>query len=542
MGKSLPLLVRSLWSTSALAELYDQRKALNPSEQNRTALSFGLAMVLFLSVFSYLMYMAWSRQDASTYLSSRSDMVFLEGLDSAWQVGPRVPAGEGMVSTTWKLSVPPAPWQKISDYKALVVSLPAFRYRRADLSVNGVPQGTSYDGAHLTAFFEPAALDQGKLEVSIAFLLREDSETPKFYDRPGFNRLERNVTVMPLRELRDYQDFVAVARVGRGDVVGATARVAMAVFVLILFLIVDSSPETMGLSLFLGFEGVAISLGRGWIPFVDPVFVQNYCFQMGDIFRLFFALQLARMIDKRVVWWFVVGSALSLPYAWLRVNGPAMGMQWQNEIPNIRDGVVGTLSVIVLVRAAIFLRGKNVPWRVAALIVASIGAFEQMLDPVFSVFPFIHQSEAFRALCNILQPAAAWLLAFSAFINISTLENRVKVLSKVEARARELDQEMELGRTVQRAFHNVPVLPENCRISHHHEAMLYVSGDTFFVTCNQVTKRVTFLINDVTGHGVQAALKASAANGRAPRRSRAARRQARHVRQTTAGVPGSDQR
>ncbi len=88
MANSPLLLVRSLWSKAALAELYAKRKALNPSEQNRTPLSYGVALVLFAAVFSYLMFMAWSRQDAASYLSTRTDMVFLEGLDDSWQEGP----------------------------------------------------------------------------------------------------------------------------------------------------------------------------------------------------------------------------------------------------------------------------------------------------------------------------------------------------------------------------------------------------------------------------------------------------------------------
>lgn len=512
MAKSLSLLVRSLWSKAALAELYANRKAMNPSEQNRTPLSFGVAFVLFAAVFSYLMFMAWSRQDAVSYLDSRTEMVFLPELDGAWTEVPGQPSSEGMAASAYKIRVPRGPWDKLKDHKSLVVTLPSARYRMAEVAEGGVVRGAFYDNARLTVPFDPARVGYEGFELVVTFHHPEGSKTPAPAARPGNNKLENHVAIMPARELREYDDFLAVARAGRGDQVGATARVAMAVFVLILFLIVDSSPETLGLSLFLGFEGVAISLSRGWLPFVDPLFVQNFCFQMGDIFRLFFALQLARMIDKRVVWWLVVGTALSLPYAWLRVNGPDHGLTFQNGIPSLRDALVGTVSVVVLLRSAWFLRGKKLPWRVAALVVASIGAFEQMLDPVFSYVPLVHDTVAFRTLCDLLQPAAAWLLAFSAFINISTLENRVKVLSHVEARAREMDQEMELGRTVQRAFHNVPELPESCRLAHHHEAMLYVSGDTFFVNCNRSTKRITFLINDVTGHGVQAALKASAAN------------------------------
>ena len=39
----------------------------------------------------------------------------------------------------------------------------------------------------------------------------------------------------------------------------------MAVFVRVLFLVVDGSPESLGLGLFLGFEAFAISMSYRWI-------------------------------------------------------------------------------------------------------------------------------------------------------------------------------------------------------------------------------------------------------------------------------------
>lgn len=165
--------------------------------------------------------------------------------------------------------------------------------------------------------------------------------------------------------------------------------------------------------------------------------------------------------------------------------------------------------MIVCLRAAWYLRDKKLPWRVTALVIAAIAAFEQVADPVGSYFPSFYNGSFFQTFTDLIHPFSAWLFAFSAFINISTLENRVKTLGSLEARTREMEKEMELGRAVQQAFMNLPKFPEELHFACHHEAMLYVSGDTYFVDWNERHRKLTFLVNDVTGHGVQAALKAS---------------------------------
>ncbi len=108
-----------------------------------------------------------------------------------------------------------------------------------------------------------------------------------------------------------------------------------------------------------------------------------------------------------------------------------------------------------------------------------------------------------------MNPSSAWFLAISAFINISTLENRVQLLSKAQIEAQELAREMELGKAVQDTFYRPPLLPSFLDLHYFHEAMLYVSGDTFFANWQEECGRLSAVICDITGHGVQAALKAS---------------------------------
>lgn len=541
------LLVRSLYSRVALEELYAARKALHPSEMNRTHVALVSCWTLFAIVMAFLMTMAWSRQDATRYLAQRDAMLFLDATLPTWHTtafvkkscasGPAcLDARRGELAGTapvhlHALGVPlpkgetadelytillgneldSSAWKGLAGFPSLVLTLPSFAFRRADVFVNGEHQATAYDGGELTVPFEAALTAKSPLlKLEIVLEVKGNGEPFVLAGKDGMNRIENNLAVMTPLELSDFHEFIASNKAGKGDYVGAIARIVMAVFVLILFLLVDGSPETLGLGLFLGFEGVAISMRYGWLPLENTTILQHFCYSMGDIFRVYFFLQIARLVDKKLWPWLLGGALISLPYGFLRAYGQTLDLTWPTRIPVYRDLIAGGIGVVVLTRAAWYLRDKKLPWRVLALLVAAVGAFEQVVDPLFLHIPVIHETKWFTTFVDALQPIGAWMLAFSAFINISTLENRVRVLSQVEARAQEIQHEMELGQTVQRAFLNVPELPQACRLAFYHEAMLYVSGDTYYVNWNKAHGKLSFLINDATGHGIQAALKASA--------------------------------
>ncbi len=540
------LFFRALVSGEALAQLYERRKMLRPSEENRTRAAVASTTVLFLLTMGFLVTMAWMRHDAEAWLAKRPNIHALAVAATPWAATavvaktcesgrdcfeklsampkaavdlekyalelPAGLAGSALAVTLFRAELDPARFGAFPvATRTLVATLPAFSFRRADLYVDGAFQGTTWDDGRLTYAFAAESLKNAAkpLQVQIVFEAHGEQIHLARAGLPKLASLDKTVAVMPLDDYRAWQEFVASDKAGRGDFIGAIARIAMAVFVLVLFLLIDSSPETLGLGLFLGFEAFAISLGFGWLPLENVDFLKHYAFQMGDIFRIYFFLQLARMIDKRVAPWLLWGTVISIPHGLLRHYGPAFDLTWLFHISRIRDMIAGGIGLAVCVRAAWYLRDKKLPWRVLALGVAALGAFEQVFDSGGQYVPALRDHFVYQTIVDLLQPIAAWLLAFAAFLNISTLENRVRTLSGLEARAKEMEKEMELGRVVQKAFMNLPKMPDELRMVCHHEAMLYVSGDTYFVDWNEKHRKLTFLINDVTGHGVQAALKAS---------------------------------
>ena len=83
------------------------------------------------------------------------------------------------------------------------------------------------------------------------------------------------------------------------------------------------------------------------------------------------------------------------------------------------------------------------------------------------------------------------------------------MLDKEREWNKEIQTDLILGRNIQKAIQAIPELPDELRFATHQDVAQYVSGDSYFVDWNSKAKRLTFFLQDIVGHGVQAALKAS---------------------------------
>lgn len=400
----------------------------------------------------------------------------------------------------------------------LVVKLPKLWYERARLSVGGVQQGTFLSSDPL--YFATRAADLANLALTIDIvvdLTYGQDRGDLGWGEPAF--------VATHYDYAKYVEFMESRRAMPNIQVGILARVVMAIFALMLFLIVESSPEALGLALFMGFEALAMAgsyadLRRFWVPDSWNITgVSHYCHAMGDVFRLYFYLQLCRLTPPRPLAWLGWASVYAAIYGALRHFNPDFGFpNWATHHVVIRDLLVATAGMVLCVRTALHLGNRNLPWRVGALVLAAIAATAQWLTAAPLYVPFVAEigrlfpGGGYESFLAIVDANGALLFALSTFVNISTLENRVKVLSREKARAEAMERELELGRSVQRAFLKMPSMPAEIGMSCHYEAAVYVSGDTYFVHWDRQTNVLTFLLNDVTGHGIQAALKAFACN------------------------------
>lgn len=217
---------------------------------------------------------------------------------------------------------------------------------------------------------------------------------------------------------------------------GYLTRHMMGIFVILLFLFIDGSPETLGLGLFLGCEAVARSLDYQWLSLPHSLALQHYLFQMGDIFRLFFALQLARIGPKNLWPWIKWGSVISIPYGMAMELSPLFFDVISPHIRTLRDLVGGLFCSWICWRVAAAIAKDRLPLRVIALCIAALAFLESPATILWDVTQNGHISELTRVSLGFYRTLSYYLFALSTFINISTIEHRVRVLSSAKAEQR----------------------------------------------------------------------------------------------------------
>lgn len=242
---------------------------------------------------------------------------------------------------------------------------------------------------------------------------------------------------------------------------GYLTRHMMAIFVILLFLFIDGSPETLGLGVFLGCEAVARSLDYQWIEVPHTVLVQHYLFQMGDIIRIFFALQLARVGHKELGPWIKWGSILSIPYGLGMELSPVFTQLLSPSIRTYRDVAGGLFCAWVCGRVAFAIAKDKLPLRVIALSIATVAFLESPVNILWDTATHGHSSVAMKVTLGFYRTLSYYLFALSAFINISTIEHRVRALSrsKTEQDLRHLREEQRvyeaIAKTTQMLAHDV---------------------------------------------------------------------------------------
>ncbi len=410
--------------------MHDRRRLLKPAVENRNGLTLTLALAIAGLLVAFLYSMAWSRQNAGTYLAGRPNIIYLK--DAKWRVSDfqRRDCYSGMACydamygqsgpvhvidfnrdaiavpeklreknqtslVLFQFTLSPNAWQRLADFPSLVLSLPKFEYRRADLFISGIHRGTFFASGRVTVEFEPGSTGFNPEQVDLLLEVSDASTYITAVSLPGLNLLEKSVAVMTLAEDREYVEFITTDRAARGNFIGVIARIVMAMFVLSLFLIIDGSPETLGLGISLGLEAFASTLSFGWLPITHPEGLSELALHLSDVFRLYFFLQLARMVDKSIGPWLIFG-VLTYALSFLNLNFLTIGTDLQLGVG--RDAAVGLLGIIICLRAAWDLKNKEIPWRVAALIVGSVAGVEQAFQPLLSFFQVLRKSNGYNLL------------------------------------------------------------------------------------------------------------------------------------------------
>jgi hypothetical protein len=536
------LALRALVSNAAWLRLYEARRARLPAAGVRHRYAVWTCATLLVIAVSLLLATAWVPNDVASYLESRTNIRNADESELSWEATSLtslecltaedclarlrgaarqkldlatldriVNAGPGSRHMLVRLRIAPAAFAVLGDDPATVVALPSFNYLRADVYRDGAFLGTFRRGARVLTTLDSDGLKSAGATFEVVFEVLASTRTF------AGQRNAEGVLVATPGEYERYRDFVGMRNANASGVLGDLAKVVVGLFCLLLYLIVDSSPESLGLALFMGFEGAAMGIGHGWMPFglvgmSHLSALTNFCFQMGDLLKIYFLLQMARVGRASALPWLLVSAGLSVPYGFFMEWAGQNNLTWTYRIPLSRDNLTAVVGLVFCGRALLSLRGQSLPWRKTALLIAMIAAAFEGVDSWIAHSDAIRINPNVLTLFTVLQANTGYLFALSTFLNISTLENRVQSLTAAKARAEQMERELEIGQIVQRALLKPPELPTDVDLMCHYEAALYVSGDTYYTHWDKQRQLVTFLVNDVTGHGVQAALKASACN------------------------------
>ena len=532
-SKSFPF---RFWS----AERYEQRKRNLAQMRIRSCPAVAGGLILAAGMILMLMMSTWSAESLPSYIESQSSLSIVDPDAVDWFINK-----DAADSCHLDFECLSTPYEKISlqqidqlrnqttkiDYRAIRVqidadhfsflsgervidlTLPRFHFETARVLHQGRLINTYFKNEVLTVSLPNQFTDGrvGFIKLDLLFEILPDGRTmqsKRLYEgtlissRTGTEKIERHSLAMTT---------------GANGAFGAVAKIVLALFCILLFLIVDSSPEALALALFMSFEGLAMGVGQGWLPLSylglgHSVVWTNMFYQMGDILKIYFFLQLARLYQVKLWPWIVGGFLVSIPYGFFMEYAHANNFTWQYLIPRSRDTLAGSIGLGACLYSLWTLKGQRLWWRQSALLLGCVAAVVEVTKSWLSHSESHDIYAVFGLIYLGLEANLAYLYVLSTLLNISSLENRVRSLTREKADATEIERQMQLGRSLQQAFLALPKLPDEINLSCHHEAAVYVSGDTYFVHWDEVESTVTFLLNDVTGHGVQAALKAFASN------------------------------
>lgn len=510
-----------------LLRLHDTRRSALPPMGVRTKPAVVCTLILAAALTSIILSLSWVQNSELSYLENSSGVTILDTMQ--WHLKTSsidrnvtlaeladfefAAGSEPTIELTCEL---PESSIKglISSAKneSIVFSLPQFIFQSATIATSwSVHRSVARGEAAMIAFTSDQAFHHtGPYTVGI-----------KIHPVVEQTKLLRNAAslippfVSGMIRYQNFQDFSASRRVGSGKQLADIGRIILALFTILLFVFIDSSPECLGLGLFMSLKALGVVAAQRWYPdMMVPVWLTatlpGFLLSYADFMQLFFFTQLSRLFKPRQFLWLGLGVVFGVCYAW-GVSLPTQpgGIQWSREIWRYRNIIIGLSCLACALPVSVICFRAKQYHRMTALLVASSGVLVQVLTPVLVDFPEIVDAAWFKTWYNLFETHTPYVFALSTFINVSTLEKRVKTLTESAVQSEIIRSEMQLGKTVQQSFFQIPHMPNGVGVDYAHEAATFISGDTVFSHYDEKRQRVTAIMCDVTGHGVQAALKAS---------------------------------
>lgn len=522
--------------------IFDYNEQLAP--RNKNTIGLVIASILLLLMAAFVVFIGLQRQFADAYLATNMSIKSFDNNHQEWRVTSaresecpdkrdcydylkqkpfRVhsyqeltkpwsdiqpdPSNKEPVHILIQTTIEESAWKSLYNLgqRRLIIGLPSAWYEKASVYVNEDLVGKFVDDSHIGA---PVDLNQVPQNLIVDVVYRKEYLHLGVFDAAEDYPL---LVTSPVN-YRAFNRILVMQSAQRGNWLSNLSFIVMAIFFLLLYLLVDRSPEVLGLALYVGLDAFARSLSYDWLPILYTAQIADMADSAAQIMRLYFMVQLCRIGSSRVGPWLNVALVYSIAVSfgsWVNVFGWPIVKDRVYEI-NAWCALIVAVTGILLTGLTIFkIRDSNQIWRKWALLIAMFSCCFYAASYLNHIVPELQNSLTFLKMRSILIPLSVFLLASSAFVNISTLENRVRILSNVKTKNDEIKKELELGRIVQSAYMKLPELPTYVDLACYFEAAFYVSGDAYFVHWDESTGRLAVIVGDMTGHGVQAALKAS---------------------------------
>lgn len=512
-----------------LKRLYAERRSNMPPMGVRTIPAVLCATILAMALSSIILSLSWVQNSEIAYLRNSAGVTILQDLQ--WQVKAADLSTTGNLDTladfdfkvgtlpeiTLDCELPSDIIKSLAQSlksESIVFSMPELVFEHAIISTNWSGERTIARGERATLAFnaEQAAKHEGPFHVRV--IIKPIAEQTRLLKNSSSSSITP-AFVAGMNRYQTFQDFAASQRVGSGKQLADIGRIVLALFTILLFIFIDSSPECFGLGIFMSLKALGVVASQRWYPdTMVPVWLTaalpGFLLSFADFMQLYFFTQLARLAKPRQFLWLGVGLIFGAIYAW-GISQPTLpnGINWSREVWRYRNIGIGLACLACALPVSVICFKDRHYHRVAALLVASSGVLVQILTPLFVDMPQIADAAWFKTWYNLFETHTPYVFALSTFINVSTLEQRVKTLTTAAVQSELIQGELRLGKTMQQSFLQIPELPKGVSMAYAHEAAAFVSGDIIFSHFDPNKKRITTVMCDVTGHGVQAALKAS---------------------------------
>lgn len=527
MEKNFTEIAKPKGMESLLKRMYAARRSTLPPMGLRTKPTVVCAAILAMALISIILSLSWVQNSELTYLKKSAGVTILE--DLKWRLSTDGIEQETDLRGLSNFNFAVGSHKEITlscelpaddirflgnslKNESIVFSMPDLVFEHAILSTNWTGDRTIARGERAVLAFSADQATHHKGPFLVQVVLKPTAEQTRL--------LKNSPTLTPsflsgMIRYQTFQDFAASQRVGSGKQLADIGRIVLALFTILLFIFIDSSPECFGLGIFMSLKALGVVAAQRWypdamVPMWMTTTLPGFLLSFADFMQLYFFTQLARLAKPRHFRWLGAGLIFGAIYAW-GISQPTLpnGINWSREVWRYRNIGIGLACLACALPVSVFCFKARHYHRFAALIVASSGVLVQILTPLFVDLPQIADSAWFKTWYNLFETHTPYVFALSTFINVSTLEQRVKTLTTAAVQSELIQSELNLGKTMQQSFLQIPKLPAGVSLAYAHEAATFVSGDTIFSHFDASKRRVTTVMCDVTGHGVQAALKAS---------------------------------